>query len=193
MKTAFARLRQFALLTLAASALQAAPEVINFYAIGSKANFVLMDEVDGQATASSWLKLGDSFSGYKLDKYNAKSLKLTLTQGKVRTEIPLKPTRPTAYSAVMEGTITVPGKTLNNVQVLVYEGADLNLQLTKEVTLSLKNKLMKDGALLHTARFLTLQDDGTTDRTMAFTIEQKPGAKILLDVGDYVIDLSPAS
>ncbi len=183
-------LRHLALLFITVASLRAVPEIAGFYAVGARAGFVFTEEKDGQTSTSSWIKIGESFSGYKLEKFNPKTLKLTLAQDKVRTEISAKPANSSIYRVVMKGYIELPGTKIDNVQLLMFEGADFNFELTPKVTISLRNKRMQDGALLHTIHFITLLDNGTT-QVKKYNIAQNPGGKMIIMIDDYILDLTP--
>ncbi len=186
-----ASLRKIFLIALSITALHAVPEPVGYYAVGSKARVMLLDETDGQQTLSGWLNAEENFAGYRLDKINAKNQKLTLSKDGKRTTIDIRPPKTAKNSVLLAGNIKIQNTFIKDVQVWIEAGTDLSIELTEKTTLSLKNKLLNDGSLLHTARFSTTKNDGTIERSSGYTYVQKPKGPIILDVGDYVIELEP--
>lgn len=146
------------------------------------------------ATKSGWLQLGQSFAGYDLTSYDAKSDTLTLTKAGVQTRVRLKDEKVKAARLEMGGTFTLgAGEKMSVVRATLTFGEETIFPLKDGLVFHITPQSLPDGSILYRAFFARVLADQTTEKLSAPSVIVRPGAQFSIRVGDYGFSFTPAA
>lgn len=186
--------RIIALLTFAALAVATARGEVEFTGILVTSEQTLFTLSEPSAAKSGWLQLGQSFAGYDLTSYDAKSDTLTLTKAGLRTRVRLKDEKVKAARVELGGTFTLgAGEKMSVVRATLTLGEETVFPLKDGLVFHVTPQSRPDGSILYRAFFERPLADHTMEKLSAPSVIVRPGAQFSITAGEYGFSFTPAT
>lgn len=170
----------------------AALELTGFFVLSDNAHFVFVDS-DSNAT-SGWLRVGDSFQGWRVDKFQPERDEVVMVRGDERVSVSLRSATILEDRIAFAGDIAVgSGDVVNVSQGLLRFGEETSYPVTDTITLYLKATRRPDGNITYASRFEAKKDDGTTEVLGGPRVTNRPGQPFSMTMGNLSFTLQPSA
>ncbi len=164
-------------------AARAAIEFTGILVMPQQTVFTLLDDATGK---SAWHKLGESFAGYNLTAYDARTDTITLTKDGVTTLVRLKDAKIKSARVEVSGTFTIGvGNSTEVKRATLVLGEETAFPLKDGYVLHLKPEQRPDGNILYRSSFERPRPDGTTERLAAPAVIARPTGTFSVKIGDF--------
>jgi len=168
----------------------ATPELAGFFVLSDQAYFVLVDAES--ETTSGWLRVGDSFQGWRVEEFQSDADAVILQRENERVRISLRTAAILDDGIAFSGDIAVgAGRVINVSQGLLRFGEVTAYPVTDDITLFLKATRLPDGNIRYECKFEALKEDGTTEVLGGPRITNRPGMPFSMVMGDLSFTLQP--
>jgi hypothetical protein len=177
-----------ALLLLAVASLRADVEFSGFFITSHDALFSLTDTETKRA--SGWLKIGQSFGGYRVVSFDRANEVITLAQGERMRPIALRASKVKDGRATIHGSLKFLNGEIEGVHAVLFMGEEASFPLKNGMTFRIKPDQLPDGNIGYDTKFVTMEQG--TERTLSsLSVVAIPGKSFGIKIGDYGFSFTP--
>lgn len=178
-----------AILLLTTLGLKAEMEFSGFFTTSQEALFILTDTETKHS--SGWLKLGQSFGGYRLVSFEKEKDILTLEQGERSLQLPLRTSKVKEGRTTISGTLRFQNEKIEGVRATLVLGEEASFPLKNGVAFRIRAEQRPDGNILYRTKFVTTDEDGTERVHSAPAVITLPGKPFGIQNGDFGYFFTP--
>lgn len=185
-------LRPFLLaVALVVTAARAEVEFVGILVTPQQTLFTLKEKPAGQ---SAWRQLGQTFAGYELTAYDAKTDELTLTNAGATTRVRLKDGKVQTTRLDIAGTFTLGhGEKMEVVRATLAFDQETVFPLKDGLEFHITPQSRPDGSILYRASFERALPGNTVERFSSPSVIARPGTEFSIVAGEYGFSFAPKS
>lgn len=182
--------RYILLVFLTTVALKGELEFSGYFITPADASYCISETEAGGS--SEWLKVGQVFSGYLIESFDAKNERLTLRKGDEVIRLKLRESTVENGRSIVTGRIMLgPDEEIEGVRATLFLDEESAFPVREGLTLYVKASRLEDGNLKYVSRFERKREDGSIEKLFAPAAVARPDAAFGFRMRDLSFTFKP--